>query len=445
MEQKKYILNSCYSLYNDENRVVLINDGANYSFHYIHPIYAALLSFFKGDKYFHDNIIEISEFFNVSENAIEKIVSSFICNPKEVTIKYDNEYFSFPPQLLIENTNSQIRTDLCRSDYEILPPYNFKTIRMNIPKDIVFVINNKCVTDCQYCYANKQHQYTPLNTSQILSIIDDAKRIGIRHIDISGGELFLQPDWDIILKHLLDCGFTPYISTKVPISKNDINKLKNLHVKELQISIDTIDCSLLFEDLHVKEAYIDKMKKTLKALDEADISIILKGTQTKSTLTVENIKQIVNFASTLKHVKEYNISTIGFMHYKPATLFYKIHPTIRQIDEIKQYVSSIKDTISFPIRIDDQSILKTELCNGRVFQERSLCTANVTGFVILPDGLVTICEELYWNKQFLIGDLKHQTIKEVWKSDKATSLWNLQQSAFSSNNPCAKCGNFKSC
>jgi hypothetical protein len=39
------------------------------------------------------------------------------------------------------------------------------------------------------------------------------------------------------------------------------------------------------------------------------------------------------------------------------------------------------------------------------------CSANSSHIFILPDGKVTIGEQLYWKPHFIIGDLSRQTIK----------------------------------
>ena len=64
---------------------------------------------------------------------------------------------------------------------------------------------------------------------------------------------------------------------------------------------------------------------------------------------------------------------------------------------------------------------------------------------ILPDGKVTICEELYWNPNFIIGDITKQSISEVWNSDKAKRLYYLTQVEISEGSPCKTCSSFEEC
>ena len=57
---------------------------------------------------------------------------------------------------------------------------------------------------------------------------------------------------------------------------------------------------------------------------------------------------------------------------------------------------------------------------------------------VLPDGKVSVCEQLYWQPQFIIGDLKTQTLCEIWNSDKAKSLFKLNKNMFK-NSACFEC------
>lgn len=64
---------------------------------------------------------------------------------------------------------------------------------------------------------------------------------------------------------------------------------------------------------------------------------------------------------------------------------------------------------------------------------------------VLPDGEVTICEQLYWNKHFLIGDLKKDSIEEVWNSANALYLANRKREDYSKQSACRECKIFEIC
>lgn len=73
------------------------------------------------------------------------------------------------------------------------------------------------------------------------------------------------------------------------------------------------------------------------------------------------------------------------------------------------------------------------------------CSANYSHMVILPDGKVTICEQLYWNPKFLIGDLLKNSIEDVWNSPKAINLAFPKKEHFSDKSICKGCDIFQEC
>ncbi|ALS10062.1 hypothetical protein ABE82_26235 (plasmid) [Paenibacillus peoriae] len=105
--------------------------------------------------------------------------------------------------------------------------------------------------------------------------------------------------------------------------------------------------------------------------------------------------------------------------------------------------------MEFPDKVNfsganDNPYAGDESLRKKNFWERAYCTANRRGVVVLPDGKVTICEELYNHEHFIIGDLTKQTLLEVWNSPKALELAYPQQAAVS-NGPCHDCSDFQRC
>lgn len=79
------------------------------------------------------------------------------------------------------------------------------------------------------------------------------------------------------------------------------------------------------------------------------------------------------------------------------------------------------------------------------YDERSRCSANFYAFIVLPDGKVTICEELYWHPQFIIGDLSKQSIMEVWNSERAVELYKITKEKVRDESACKSCDQFEPC
>lgn len=440
---RNIILNPIYKLYPDRDRAILFNyANGKYSEsekYFIHPDIATFLSLFNGSR----EMMKSLETCDLSENDIDKLITIFSAE-KAFSVKFDGNIFRFPKQVLIGNENGIIREDL-RSNYTYCKPYDFKRLRMSYPKSLVLIINLACHTNCIYCYANRKHKYSPISTERLIEIINDAKKTGILDFTVSGGEFFLHKDWERILSAFIDNGYMPEISTKVPVSKEDLEKAKAIGLNQIQFSLDTLDRETALKVLRVNEDYIDKFADTIRHADELSMKITLKPTFCIYTCNRSNMESILEFAGGLKNIERVTVSTMGKSIYLPHETHLAIRPSVKQVDEVFDYLKEVCHDFYFPVISDSNVMLEKELADRETFEGRPRCSANLDGFVILPDGKVTICEELYWNKTFLIGDLTQQSIMEVWESEKALQLWNLSNEDMPETTPCRRCEEFKRC
>jgi radical SAM protein with 4Fe4S-binding SPASM domain len=302
-----------------------------------------------------------------------------------------------------------------------------------------------------YCYANKDYKVTsPLSTEKILSLIKEANDMGVLSFDINGGEVMLHKDWDIIVNELLKYGFLPQISTKVPLTEEQIKSIKELGIKRIQVSIDAWDTATLCKVLGVKETYFDKLKETLRLLEKYDIKVAIKSVVTKLNQDVKGIEVLLN-----NLVKFSNIVTISvapgecslYKHGKDSFVNYRT--PLEEWNKISDLI--LKFAMNFKISIYPQGCITNDIIfnnveeKARTFGKRALCSGNIVSLFILPDSQVTICEELYWSPKFIIGDVTRQSLMEIWNSEKATKLYNLSQSDFRPVSACKYCPDFSFC
>ena len=144
------------------------------------------------------------------------------------------------------------------------------------------MVTDRCVTDCVYCYAQKNHCDRWLDIEQIERFINDAKNTGIRDIFLSGGEFFLHPEWKEILRLLLAYDLWPsMISTKMPITEDIMETLNRYPPIMIQVSLDTLDPCILNETLKVKEAYLGRIKQRIKLIDQSRLRLQIATVLTK--------------------------------------------------------------------------------------------------------------------------------------------------------------------
>ena len=360
-------------------------------------------------------------------------------------IDYKGHENNFPKNIIIpaDKLNSTI------VDYV---PSMFKYERVDLdsvriveaPLDLTFMVNNRCLTDCVYCYANKEYKYEPISFHFVEKIVQDAYRIGIRNISVDGGEFFIYPYWRELLQKLKDYKFRPsLVSTKYPISEKDIKDFIVYNVP-LQISIDSFNSKILKYIVGNIPYYANRIFETIQMIDKY-YSFQIATILTKYNGTIENLEEMFGYIRTFKNIRKWDIR-VGFksLYSRQEFANYQIERT--SISKIQRWVEEKRNKVSFDINFSpgrEVNFFKSE--GGSKSFVGARCSANSMHMFILPDGQVTICEQLYWNKHFLIGDLKKQSISEVWNSPRALFLANMSEKDYSETSVCKTCKLLESC
>ena len=266
-----YQLNPDYLLRQDGNRVILyskreLSYGGEDWFTFIHPFQAMMLSFFNGENPLENEIANCARFFNIPFEKMHKIILPFIENKEMVSLRDKQGHcVLFPREILVkkaQNVNRQ--QNYCVNDFRYIGTPNYKQIRLDYPVYVNMELIMKCYTDCCYCYANrKAFGNNCMPTQKVLDFIQECYDNGVLEMDINGGEVLLHPGIFDILKKLIECHYSPLISTKMPIGKKVINRLKSIGIQRMQISLDSVNKETLHAMLHVDMNYLERMKETL--------------------------------------------------------------------------------------------------------------------------------------------------------------------------------------
>lgn len=460
MFNKIFILNPAYFLRNDVYRAIIGTfDFPSmppdlYEKNYlkrIHPLNAQMISFFNGKRNLAECIDLISDYFELPCDVVSDILINYINNPEELCIKNGDDYILFPKNVLIEKSNYE-RTEYYEpDDFKIEGPVDLKTIRLYKPVKIIIETNLNCYTDCIYCYADKCHPKAKdiLPISKMLSLIQEIKDLKIPSIEINGGEVLIHPQAKELLSELTKLGYTPFISTKIPLSKEYLDFLRSIQVTHIQISIDSINEKTLKTLLNVKKGYFEKIVETMSYLDnnKFDWQVNIVITRHNTSINTE-ILPLFEFLTKFKNLKVIKVSPMAFSMYKSIETNSKNKASLKTIHKIAE----LMDTFAIRYRniefVYAQPDCYTEYSRDyrlANFGTRSICSANQRGFVVLPNGEVTICEELYWNPHFIIGDIRKQTVMQIWNSEKAKKLFFIQQETMSEESACKSCDKFDIC
>lgn len=456
---KKYFLNPDYKIRSDKDRYLLYNQLFR---HYksdevktfIHPFHAWILSLFSGGNSLENVISQIAHALNISTSSAQEYLNPWIENTKHIILNVCDVKVRLPRNLIIPENKILESSDI--EKYEIYQPsriykVDLTTKRHETPYLLTLMLTNKCITKCCYCYADTHtcvSNYIPVK--RIIEIIKEAKGLGIYNISLIGGEVFLHPHWDIILKEIVDNGFSPdIISTKIPITKSIISKIKDSGYKgRIQLSIDSFDPKIASETLLVHGNYTERLINGIELLDESDIPYKIETVLTKQSAVRKNIDQMFSFLSSKKNVVSWEIRSAMFSHYKTEQNFHDIKASKTDLMDIFKYLTyEVAPLSTFPVVLPRPEHNKEYFTadNGSSSFKGARCSALNQHLFILPDGKCTICEQLYWNPNFVVGDLNYQSIMEVWNSPRVHELLNIKQETIQRESACHDCNLFQDC
>lgn len=454
--ETKYILNHFYKLRHDVKRTYLLSSNDVDKNHIdsvqrewisrIHPVIAMALTLFDEPQTLSELKDVFSSFFNMPEKEAEDFIKMFLDNPQKFTIDYDGVTNYLPKNIVIDAAEQFAEPVHYSPEQFAYKELDFKRERPYLaPFTLVFMVNNTCATDCVYCYANKAVKVNPLAFERVKTIVEEAHKLNVTKFDVVGGEVLLYRHWKELFRLLREnhqC--ETLVSTKLPIDEETVVALKELSLR-VQISLDAVDSDRLQQILNVGPTYAEKIQHTIELLEKHQVPFQIATVLTKYNHSIENLDAIYTFLSRFKKLQRWEIRVAFKSLYSRGDFdkFKLSHDDVRQVDTwIKDVQQKTNMYILWSPSVEDK-YFKGEK-GSRSFQG-ARCSANYSNLFILPDGKVSICEQLYWNPRFIIGDLTKQTIKEVWNSPEALRLAFPKREDFREGSVCKTCGLFDEC
>jgi radical SAM protein with 4Fe4S-binding SPASM domain len=412
----------------------------------IHPIYAMIFSFLSLPIEVEDAIEKISYFLDIESSVVEKLLSLLINNEEPCHADYESYKNGFPRNIIIHEDFAFAEPQIYTPELFVFEELDFNCNRLfKAPLTLVFMVNNQCVTNCVYCYADKITKSKDISFSKIKKMIEEARSLNIKDFMIIGGELFLYREWRKLLDLLISQQYIPdLLSTKVPISEDDIRYLQGKNIP-IQISIDSLNPIELNKILNVNEKYSDSLKNTLQNLERYRIEFQVATVLTIYNESTETLEELFTYLSNFKHLRRWEVR-VAFKSLYSKKDFDEIKLSRKKINEIEHWVKEKQKNTSMNIlwSPDDNETYFKEKGGSQNFSG-PFCSGNNTNLVILPDGKVTICEQLYWDPRFIVGDINNQTIEEIWTSEAALNFSKPSKKIINKTSVCKSCELFDSC
>jgi MoaA/NifB/PqqE/SkfB family radical SAM enzyme len=176
---------------------------------------------------------------NGGQKISSLIVNSSEIDPKDIRV-YDPKEFIVPSKSI-----------------------DMSDVRCKIPCSLIVLPTMRCFTDCRYCYADRRGSTGLWEFSLPLfkQLLKDMRKCGMETVDFSGGDLFCRKDaFDLIQTVFLNQMY-PVIPTKYPLSKSQVEKLAEMDLSTIQISIDALNPEIIDHLVATKPGYGKKILK----------------------------------------------------------------------------------------------------------------------------------------------------------------------------------------
>lgn len=291
-----------------------------------------------------------------------------------------------------------------------------------------------CNLRCKHCYSIAGKKLNnELSLKEIKKIINDLKQLGTIRIFFTGGEPFIRPDILEILKYTDDNNFAIYISTNgTLINLKIINFLKSLkHLRTFQISLDGLNRT--HDSIRGVKGIFNKVINTIKLIKKE-----LKNTKIAiiSVLMKENINEIDKL---LKLAIKLNVDIFGLVTLYPVrrsseaedVTFLEKYKLFKKLSEIyTARKTKLKLGLLVPPAIIPSSLKELEYGCGYICTFPSYLGINANGDVAPCDGLLTY-------KEFILGNVREDSLEEIWNYPLMKKLRKIKPSEI--RGVCQKC------
>lgn len=448
----KIIFNHFYRLHHDLKRTYILGAESPHATQVnsgwiskIHPLFAMVFALLSEPVSAEEGVGRISYFLDISEEEARNFLSKFLHADEPFGIEYEGVRSMFPKNILISESEALPETRKYTPEQFAYTEVDLEQERLyTAPLGIVFMVNNTCATDCVYCYADKQVRAPLLPFSKVKETIEEARNLDVNSFAIVGGEFFLYKEWEKLLEVLIQNRYKPdLLSTKVPLTEEIISRYKKYDIP-LQFSLDSLDEATLSEMLHVKQGYGEKIKKAIALADQYGIRFQVSTVLTRYNSQITGLEEMRSFLAPFKHLVRWEIR-VGFKSLYSKNNFDEIKIGAEEAGPIGSWIKKNEKNFPIPILWSENKDKYFKASGGSRHFPGSRCSANYSHMILLPDGKVTICEQLYWNERFVIGDIKENSIPEIWNAPKALRLAFPQKSDFRAVSACSNCAIFDQC
>lgn len=340
----------------------------------------------------------------------------------------------------------------CFRDRSKIPMPNFENYRWpaeraSIPVSVLIAPTNRCVANCVYCYAERD-TCPELTTAEWIAILDQMAAHSIRIVDFAGADPFMRADVFDLLRSMTDHGFTFSVSTKSHVSEGSAGRLAELGIgrevegtpeKGMQVSVDSASNPIASSLTGVRN-YLGRAISTTKNLIAAGLDPRIKCVLTP--FNWEEPAAIVELFSALG-ARRFQFVQYGRSIYRHADDLFLTREQKMSLSESMPELAARHPKLEITFQ-DETGEVRSAAQVEAAWQQRAVCTGGRSALMVLPNGDVSLCEQLPHKPEFVVGNLLRQSLLEIWNGPELERFIHPERRKFEGT-VCFSCPEFDAC
>jgi radical SAM protein with 4Fe4S-binding SPASM domain len=316
-------------------------------------------------------------------------------------------------------------------------------IPFNRPRFAVWELTLACNMRCLHCgsYAGAT-RVQELTLEDALYVADQLADLGCERITLSGGELLLRKDWDLIAERLLIRGVKVGLISNGYLMKDNIDKIKKLPPLDVvAMSLDGIKQT--HDRFRRLEGSFDRVMEAFEALNAIGVR-----TAAVTSLTTWNLKELDEMHDIM--------ASIGVYAWQLQLIFgggrmkehQELIPAPEEIENIARFIIRKKKASPMVVYPADGIGYYTELEEQIRGFNWPGCQAGLQVIGIEANGNVKGCLSLYPEAQehnpFVEGNVRERTLREIWEDPNKFS-YRRKFDYRKAKGVCRSCSHLKEC
>lgn len=210
-------------------------------------------------------------------------------------------------------------------------------------------ITNRCTTACRYCcFSSNRLALSEMTFKDIILIIDDAIKLGCKHIHFTGGEPLLREDILEIIRYCCDKGISMRLQTNgMLLSSQMARKLKQAGLSDIMISLDS-DRSKEHDEIRGIGTWSSAVRAIYNAQEEG------LNVRVNSVISKANWERII---PTIQLVHDLDLKTYSAFYFSPIGEGKNMRDLWIEPDEYIKYWDSITEEIRCRLNLGDMNIV----------------------------------------------------------------------------------------